>query len=497
MKISDELKAIAYKVANQVIERFRNKALTNQDEEQIVTEATMIKVGIDKIRSIIEEQNQSKKNEGIEITEDFILFMIFKRNHLFNRILYNFKSDCYESSTVELIITDWKENKNQFEGIEKYFNTIDEHFNNNAYYWYLHLKDKKLFSDLELPFNILSEYLYFIENFRFPITCVERLNKNMDDNELTKEQRLFIYDKINGLIANADEETQNNLSHINIEILDNRWNLEPYQDLNYEKYSIEYIAKEASKIDDYYERLKFLKHQKLEYERQAKELGWDIGLGDEIQIEIEVLEKVIKDNSMIPKSANSIKKASKRGKEKILFLSSNPSNTSRLRIDKEARDIEEGLRRANKRDSFDFEVKLATRSRDLSRAILDENPQILHFSGHGEVEGILLEDENGTSKIVTTEALSGLFSLFGDTIKCVILNSCYSESQAKEISRHIPFVIGMSKAVPDNTAISFSTSFYDAIGAGKEIEFAFKFAITNIGLEGLTGNQIPVLLKRD
>ena len=183
-------------------------------------------------------------------------------------------------------------------------------------------------------------------------------------------------------------------------------------------------------------------------------------------------------------------------KEKILFLTSNPSDTSRLRIDKEARDIEEGLRRANKRDSFDFEVKLATRPRDLSRAILDENPQILHISGHGELEGILLEDENGTSKIVTTEALSELFSLFGDTIRCVILNSCYSESQAKEISKHIPFVIGMSKAVPDNTAIAFATSFYDAIGAGREIEFAFKFAITNIGLEGLTGNQIPVLLKK-
>jgi hypothetical protein len=218
-------------------------------------------------------------------------------------------------------------------------------------------------------------------------------------------------------------------------------------------------------------------------------LHFEIVQGDKIQSG---------DNSTIisRSTINSPKETSIIMKEKILFLTSNPSDTSRLRIDKEVRDIGEGLRRANKRDTFDFEVKLATRPRDLSRAILDENPQILHFSGHGEVEGILLEDENGTSKIVTTEALSGLFSLFGDTIKCVILNSCYSESQAKEISKHIPFVIGMSKAVPDNTAIAFATSFYDAIGAGREIEFAFKFAITNIGLGGLTGIQIPVLLKK-
>jgi hypothetical protein len=193
---------------------------------------------------------------------------------------------------------------------------------------------------------------------------------------------------------------------------------------------------------------------------------------------------------------NLSKEISVNSKDKILFLTSNPSDTSKLRIDKEARDIEEGLRRSSKRDSFEFEIRLATRARDLSRAILDENPQILHFSGHGTTEGIVLEDENGTSKMVTTEAIGSLFSLFGNTIKCVILNSCYSENQATEISKHIPFVIGMAKAVPDDTAISFATSFYDAIGAGRDIEFAFRFAVTNINLEGLNGNEIPVLLKK-
>jgi hypothetical protein len=203
------------------------------------------------------------------------------------------------------------------------------------------------------------------------------------------------------------------------------------------------------------------------------------------------------DNSPIisRSTINSPKETPTIMKDKILFLTSNPSDTSRLQIDKEAREIKEGLRRSNKRDSFDFEIRLATRPRDLSRAILDENPQILHFSGHGETEGIILEDENGNSKTVTTDAIGGLFSLFSDTVKCVILNSCYSENQAQEISKHIPFVIGMSKAVPDNTAIAFAISFYDAIGAGKGIEFAFKFGVSNISLEGLTGNEIPVLLK--
>jgi hypothetical protein len=189
-------------------------------------------------------------------------------------------------------------------------------------------------------------------------------------------------------------------------------------------------------------------------------------------------------------------KEENKPKEKILFVASNPSDTSRLRIDQEARDIAEGLKRSNNRDCFEFEIRLATRPRDLTRAILDINPQFLHFSGHGEMDGIVLEDENGNAITASTAAVSGLFSLFSDTIRCVFLNACYSEVQAREISKFIPFVIGMSSEVPDVTAIAFATGFYDAIGAGKDIEFAFKLGISDILMEGLPGNQIPVLLKK-
>ena len=187
----------------------------------------------------------------------------------------------------------------------------------------------------------------------------------------------------------------------------------------------------------------------------------------------------------------------KKMKTKILFFSSNPLNESRLKVDKEAREIEEGIRRANLRDNFEFKIKLATRPKDLSRAVLDESPNILHFSGHGSKNGIALEDDNGNSNLVTTDGISDLFGLFKETITCVILNSCYSESQAKSIVNHIQYVIGMTEAVPDQTAIEFAISFYDAIGAGKDIEFSFNYAVKNIKLKNIGGDQIPILLKRN
>ena len=58
----------------------------------------------------------------------------------------------------------------------------------------------------------------------------------------------------------------------------------------------------------------------------------------------------------------------KKKKEKILFVASSPSDLTRIRTDRESREIREGLKRANNRDTFDFEMRLATRAIDLGRA---------------------------------------------------------------------------------------------------------------------------------
>jgi hypothetical protein len=186
------------------------------------------------------------------------------------------------------------------------------------------------------------------------------------------------------------------------------------------------------------------------------------------------------------------------GKKTILFLAANPQNTGRLRLDQEVREIEEGLRRSAKWDKLKLVQKWAVQIPDLRRALLDEAPNIIHFSGHGSSSGrIILEDEFGHSKEVPPKAIGNLFSLFSNEgIECVLLNACYSESQAQEIAKHIPFVIGMNDAVPDKAAIEFSSAFYDAIGNGKGIEFAFRLAQISIELSGISNENIPVLLKK-
>jgi hypothetical protein len=181
----------------------------------------------------------------------------------------------------------------------------------------------------------------------------------------------------------------------------------------------------------------------------------------------------------------------------ILILTANPKDTSRLRLEQEVRDIEEGLQRAKNRDQFALKSMFAVRPRDIQRAMLDINPSIVHFSGHGTGdEGLVFEDEKGSTKLVDGEALAGLFELFAETVECVVLNGCYSEVQALAIAQHINYVIGMKQAIGDKAAIEFAVGFYDALGAGRDVEFAHKLGCVAIRLAGVPEQLTPVLKKK-
>lgn len=181
----------------------------------------------------------------------------------------------------------------------------------------------------------------------------------------------------------------------------------------------------------------------------------------------------------------------------ILFLAANPKDTLRLRLDKELREIETGLQLARNREHFHLEQKWAVRPIDVRRAILNCEPQIVHFSGHGAGnEGLVFEDDLGNARFVDAQGLAGLFELFADQVECVVLNACYSKIQAEAIAQHINYVIGMSQSIGDKAAIEFAIAFYDALGAGKAVDFAHKYACAAIRLAGISEQLTPVLISR-
>ena len=180
---------------------------------------------------------------------------------------------------------------------------------------------------------------------------------------------------------------------------------------------------------------------------------------------------------------------------KILFLAANPSDTTRLRLDEESRAIDESLRKAEFRDKFDVRQHWAVHIADLQGFLLRHKPNIVHFSGHGSKSSeIILEDNSGNSQPVSARALSTLFSVLKDNIRCVVLNACYSEPQAQAIAEHIDCVIGMSEAIGDAAAISFASAFYQALGFGRDLKTAFDLGCVQIDLERLDEQDVPKLL---
>ncbi|BCX08159.1 MAG: hypothetical protein KatS3mg066_2018 [Fischerella sp.] len=209
---------------------------------------------------------------------------------------------------------------------------------------------------------------------------------------------------------------------------------------------------------------------------------------DEIENKIQSLESInIQDESKTIQQT------------KILILTAIPHG---LRLDKEIREIEEAIRRASNRDLFEIRVRTAVRPQDIRRAIAEEQPEIVHFCGHGLKDGsLLLEDEGGNHKPVSAEALASLFKLHVNYVKCVLLNAWYSEKPAGAISQYIDYTIGMNKPIKDRAAIEFAKGFYDGLGyklLGNQDVFqrAFDEAMVAIQMENLLEGSIPILWKR-
>jgi hypothetical protein len=167
----------------------------------------------------------------------------------------------------------------------------------------------------------------------------------------------------------------------------------------------------------------------------------------------------------------------------ILLLAANPKGTKSLRLQEEEREIKERLRLAGY-GKIPINSAGAVRPIDIQQAMLDFDPHVVHFSGHGAgQDGLVFEDAIGQEKLVDSEALAQLFELFAEQVECVVLNACYSKFQAEAIAQYIDYVIGMSKEIGDNAAIKFSVGFYAALGAGRPFKFAYKLGCNAIRLE--------------
>lgn len=186
-------------------------------------------------------------------------------------------------------------------------------------------------------------------------------------------------------------------------------------------------------------------------------------------------------------------------KLKVLIIFANPRQSTLLHLQREERLILEAIRSSRYRDNIEKPTILSAATiHDLSRALLEDNFHIVHIAGHGNEKGLLvLEDELGNPKPVPKEPLANLFLRYRNTIRCVLLNTCEGLDQGERISLGIPYTIAMEGSLDDNAALEFSRGFYEALGAGHEIDTAYEEGSSRASLAASGSRLVSKLFRTD
>ncbi len=187
---------------------------------------------------------------------------------------------------------------------------------------------------------------------------------------------------------------------------------------------------------------------------------------------------------------------------KVLFFAADPLSAHglapRLLLDEDVRQIRKKVRAAEYRDALDFDYRLAARTDDLLAALGEARPQVVHFSGHGGSDGLVLASADGTrARTADAAVLRKLFEVFRGDIRVVVLNACVSLPQAEAIADVVGCAIGTRNPISDEAAILFGASFYRAIAFGRSVQAAYDEACLALALEHVDDRECPVLVARD
>lgn len=182
----------------------------------------------------------------------------------------------------------------------------------------------------------------------------------------------------------------------------------------------------------------------------------------------------------------------------VLYLGTSPEDEARLKIDAEARDIREAIRKSDNPQCVEFSDRWAVRQTDLLQTLNETNPDIVHFSGHGADDGsIILEDQFGNAALLDKERLSVVIGAAAKHVRLIVFNACHSDEEAEKVLHHVDATIGMTNSITDEAAKAFAAQLYSSIGFGLDLETAFNQACAAIALISPEEIETPMLRVRE
>lgn len=184
----------------------------------------------------------------------------------------------------------------------------------------------------------------------------------------------------------------------------------------------------------------------------------------------------------------------------VLYLTANPDVKKPLRVDAEIRQVQESVRASKFRDSITLHYRPAANLQSLLNGLNDLSPGIVHFSGHGNDDGIAVDHakvKRPKGKAVTFELLAKAMSAVDDPPRVVVLNSCRSAGAKKSFLPPACAVIAMGDTISDFAATAFATQFYAAVAAGQSLKMSFDQGVVAVESVSLSEGGTPQLILAD
>jgi hypothetical protein len=196
---------------------------------------------------------------------------------------------------------------------------------------------------------------------------------------------------------------------------------------------------------------------------------------------------------------------------RVAYLTANPRVTevdpetgdqlvTRIRVDKEVRDVKEEVRRSSRRDEIDIQPWVGATAMDVLNALNEQKPHVMHFSGHAG-QGLLEFDDgqlDPESQDVSLAHLARALAATNQAPQVIVLNACETLEGAEVLLPAVPVVIATSSTITDLAANIFAVRFYAAIASGQSLGHAVEQARFAMDvLAGGSGGVIQTLTRAD
>lgn len=171
---------------------------------------------------------------------------------------------------------------------------------------------------------------------------------------------------------------------------------------------------------------------------------------------------------------------------RVLVLIANPLGRAPLNLDRERQNLAAAWKGQEEAVEIVFQERGGLEK--LRQAFLERPFHVLHFMGHGEIDGesgrgmLLFERENRSAQPVDGSDLAQQLKDF-DSLRIVTLNACHTAEELPGadpfqgtatalVQGGVPAVVAMRGPVSDLAAIAFSRTFYQRLAAGDLVESA-------------------------